>query len=189
MPTLYIFDVDGTIADRDESTPYPNVQKWFDKDRDNGSRYAFATNQGGVGLRLWMERDGFGEPEKYPTVADVRARLSALSGALTGDAEFGIFQAASFNYQAKSGSWAIEDASNHPQEFSKDWRKPAGGMIDYIVEVCGGKLYDEIIFVGDSADDQIAASKSKYDVLFIWANHFFDPYIADIDLDDPIFQQ
>lgn len=66
---LYIFDLDGTLAALDSTNLLPGVAEWFDA--SPGVPCAIATNQGGVGLRYWMETKDFGEPGKYPTQAQV----------------------------------------------------------------------------------------------------------------------
>jgi hydroxymethylpyrimidine pyrophosphatase-like HAD family hydrolase len=60
MTTLYIFDVDGTIADRDSVGIYLHFIAWLKEQRARDVVVALATNQGGAGLRYWMESAGFG---------------------------------------------------------------------------------------------------------------------------------
>lgn len=74
---LIIFDVDGTLAERVGDALLPGVFAWF---AAHGQEYkiALATNQGGVGLRYWMETDGFGEPGKYPDEQSIWAQLGKI---------------------------------------------------------------------------------------------------------------
>ena len=98
---LYIFDVDGTIAERDATELLPGVAEWF---ANNQTAVAFATNQGGVGLRYWMETAGFGEPSKYPTAKAVQERLESIAKYL-GVKWANIYY--SFAYQSKSSdNWS-----------------------------------------------------------------------------------
>ena len=45
-------------------------------------RIAICTNQGGAGLRRWMETSGFGNPQQYQTEAQVEHGLTATAAAL-----------------------------------------------------------------------------------------------------------
>ena len=81
---LYIFDIDGTLTEKFGDTLKPEVAEWFRGMRGSDIKVALATNQGGVGLRYWMEQGGFGEPESYPTETKVYERLARISYAIYG---------------------------------------------------------------------------------------------------------
>ena len=136
---LIIFDMDGTLADRDTGELLPGVRTWFQHTRPSlRAKVCIASNQGGVGLRYWMERDGFGEPRKYPTAEIVDTRLREIMLACEYDNpkkqynKDGTFRRCkfdgsgiddallSFAYQSKtSGKWGpepdiIDIKTNHP---------------------------------------------------------------------------
>lgn len=166
---LYIFDVDGTLADRDTNELLPGVAEWF---VDNERPCAFATNQGGVGLRYWMETGNFGSPDEMglPTEDDVWDRLHELNRVLgNGD----ILALASFVYQSKTTlKWSpVPERYDDflPLTWRKDWRKPCGGMIAYAKEYF--HISQSVVMVGDSPEDEQAAKDAGVD--FLHADVFF----------------
>lgn len=185
---LIIFDMDGTLADRDTGELLPGVADWF---VEHGSRrkyeFGIATNQGGVGLRYWMERDGFGSPEDYPTEDDVWRHINDVIGRLhrvvfpkpSFDLQiFAMHPVACFAYQTRKGAWSPtpEDKKDYVGSFwkscwRKDWRKPAPGMLIEVMENYG-RTPDETLMVGDSEDDKSAAEAAGCD--FMWAWEFFE---------------
>lgn len=150
---LIIFDMDGTLADRDTGELLPGVADWFERFKDF-TRYAIATNQGGVGLRYWMEKDGFGEPDKYPTEAQIEQRITEVCNRLGG--QFDAYMC--FAYQSKkSGQWGpIPENPFYPLAWQQDWRKPAPGMLLHAMHVAGARP-EQTIMVGDSEEDERAA--------------------------------
>src|SRR5687768_16117153 len=104
---LIIFDMDGTLADRDTGELLKGVSDWFGvyKYVTGGVKVAIATNQGGVGLRHWMETGNFGKPEKYPTEDDIWQRIKQVFNQL------GLRQTQSlvyvcFAYKSQKGEWS-----------------------------------------------------------------------------------
>ena len=77
---LLLFDVDGTLVD-DNKNIILGVKKAFHylSLLDNPPHIAFVSNQGGVGMRFWMMRDGFGDPSQYPTSQDMENRHNKLA--------------------------------------------------------------------------------------------------------------
>lgn len=162
---LHIFDIDGTIADRDSDALLPGVAEWF-VNRPQNVHIAFATNQGGVGLRYWMTIDGFGEPEKYPTAIDVAIRIDGILNKLS-LGEFAVY--VSYAYQSKSsGKWSPSPYDTN--EWRYDWRKPAPGMPLEAMKTVGVSPSDTIM-IGDSDEDKQAASAAGTD--FMLAKDFF----------------
>ena len=152
---IYIFDVDNTLADRDSDQLYDHVAKWFAQHKPQ--RVALATNQGGVGLRAWMERDGFGDPEKLPTEQHVIHRLSHLGqqiATLTGGDILICYACA---YQSKtSGEWSPQREGS---QWLKSWRKPGTGMLNEAMQYYKAERH-EYVFVGDNLHnnyDELAA--------------------------------
>jgi len=159
---LHIFDVDGTIAERDTTDLLPGVAEWF---AANQTAVALATNQGGVGLRHWMIEGNFGDPSKYPDEIDVKVRMRKLRKKL-GIRSSNVF--ISFAYQSKtSGKWnPVVQAAD--EEWSQEWRKPSPGMLIAAMRRNGAK---SAVMVGDSDEDRAAARAAGID--FIHANEFF----------------
>ena len=152
---LYIFDIDGTITEDYKSTLLPDAEKWFA--RNQPTAVALATNQGGAGLRRWMETAGFGNPENYPTEMEVRERVAATAGAikrLTGNE---VATYISFLYFSQKGNWQpIPDGEQDNQEWSMAWRKPNPGMLLQAAADAGLRPM-KCVFVGDTETDMQAA--------------------------------
>ena len=164
--TFYVFDIDGTLCDWKTHEALPNVRDWFSSDKECAG-IAFATNQGGVGLRLMMESEGWGEPEKYPTAQDSQAAISEKLINATGSADWSIYKC--YAYKTKNGNWSpVPEGSG--KEFSPEWRKPNPGMLLHIVEDFNLDK-SQVVFVGDWESDQNAAEAAG--VSFEWANDFF----------------
>lgn len=169
---LIIFDMDGTLADRDTGELLPSVADWFNvyKHVTGGVKLAICTNQGGVGLRHWMTSEGFGEPEKYPTEDDVWYRINHVISQL-GISQIEIPAYVCFAYKSKKGIWSpIPSTEKREYKWSQNWRKPAPGMLLYAIKEAD-VLASETLMVGDSPDDARAAMSAPCD--FQWAWDFF----------------
>lgn len=101
--TRYLFDLDGTLVPFDGRTLYPDAAQWFADHPD--ATWMICTNQGGIGLRLWMEAGGFGDPGKYPTFEDFHERIEALFPQMNGFA-LGTRVVMCARYQSKKGEWS-----------------------------------------------------------------------------------
>lgn len=179
---LIIFDIDGTLVkDFDSVDPLPGRVEFFSQPRL--SQIAFATNQGGVGLRYWMQQGGWGEPEKYPTEAQARQRLEFIKASL------GIFPETyvCFCFQAKNGNWGPTpyDATSSkgvdaapPPEWRPENRKPAPGMLIQAMEAAG-VAPSATLMVGDRDEDEAAARAAG--CAFEWAEVFFGPESATLE--------
>lgn len=165
---LIIFDVDGTLAELYSTRLLPGVMDWFNN-KPEEVEIAIATNQGGVGLRYWMESEKFGKPGKYPTQTAVTDRLAQVAEKL-GLAWEDVYVAYAYRDKRR------DEFGPTPPEFSNtpywrhDWRKPQAGMLrqamaDYGVEP------EETLMVGDREDDRAAAEAAGCD--FMWAAAFF----------------
>lgn len=162
-----IFDVDGTLAEWQTGELLPGVKAWFEQ-HAAAHKIALVSNQGGVGLRYWMEEGEFGEPDKYPTEEDARADLEAVNEALPGG-PYPLFVC--FAYQAKkSGNWGPVPDEDDP-EWDHARRKPAPGMVYDAIRVCGSTR-QKTLLVGDRDEDRAAALNAGVD--FQHAAEFFN---------------
>ena len=160
MPKLIIFDCDGTLTPDNKGT-------WFDANvagklatlRGQDIRLALASNQGGVGLRHWMEAAGFGKPDDYPTAAQVFSRLAEVANNVTALTLLSVTIYTCFAYQSKtSGKWTpTPEGSEDDPHWSPLWRKPAPGMLLQAMADAGVGPTDTL-FVGDSDEDRQAAA-------------------------------
>lgn len=123
---LILFDLDDTLSPFNSDDLFPDAAQWF---RDNPMQaWAIVSNQGGIGLRYWMETEGFGNPADYPTLDDFYYRIERLFPQIPAD-EYDDCVYICARYQSqKSGKW-----SPRPQRggfmsiWRQDWRKPAPG--------------------------------------------------------------
>lgn len=166
---LIIFDIDGTIADRDTHELLPGVSEWF-RLNHHSAKYALCTNQGGVGLRYWMEHDGFGEPAKYPDEATARAHVQKVRDQLPLTDDIGVYIC--FAYQSqKTGMWSPTPAGHeHDPEWMQSYRKPAPGMLIAAMRDAGATPL-ETLFVGNDIEDVMAAKAARCS--FVYAKQFF----------------
>lgn len=171
-PELYIFDMDGTLVRFLTDELLEGVADWFQANPD--TRWVIATNQGGVGLRYWMETAGFGEPEKYPTeeqvfdhIVNVVERIQSETGGASPERVY-----YSLAYQSqKSGKWSpLPPERAGAWEWRRSWRKPSPGMIlkaldDFNVAP------ENALMIGDRDEDRKAADAAG--VPFAPADKFF----------------
>lgn len=177
---LLILDVDGTIT-AFESNELWEMPKDFFREiwrMTHKPFIALASNQGGVGLRYWMEKEGFGDPSKYPTEDMVHQRMYLVSESvrrLSGVDEVAVYTA--FMYQAKStGNWSPMRANS--VEWQKSSRKPAPGMLLRIMNHYD-MLGEQTLMVGDREEDEGAAQRAgchfMYTSDFFYSDGAFDP--------------
>lgn len=171
---LILFDIDGTLRDWETGGILPGVEAFINE--HGGDHYfAFVTNQGGVGLRYWMERDGFGEPERYPTeelaLNEIYEFLALLPPMGKGETEPTLYIC--YAYQSKkSGKWSpVPDGKMLDPEWSSDYRKPNPGML--LKAMADLNLEPgQCLMVGDKDEDYGAAEAAG--CAFEWADQFFD---------------
>jgi HAD superfamily hydrolase (TIGR01662 family) len=168
---LYVFDLDGTLAETWETELLPGVVERVDE-LGNDVDFAVATNQAGV---AWNALEG----EPYPRPAEIGNRLVAVAERLPvlkealwlvsiGDegvdlpAERWRALAAGVT-QASTPLWVR--TSSDPA-----WRKPRPGML---VEACRTfeVAPEEAVFVGDREGDAQAAAAAG--MKFVYAERFF----------------
>lgn len=178
--SLICFDIDGTLADRDRAELYPDVAPRL-SDIPNNPFIVLVSNQGGVGLRSWMETMSFGEPEKYPNRQSVRARIYRLAIEL--GSVFGAYISLAYESKSSDQWWPkIDDEKLQPpyesdpsgwckESWLYGWRKPNPGMIHQAIEDFGIKDKSKVLMVGDRDEDREAARLAGVD--FAWAKDFF----------------
>lgn len=169
-PSLHVFDLDGTLAEKWGTTLLPGVTERISALE---GPIAVATNQAGV---AWSAVEG----EPYPRPAEIGWRLLSVAGALP---------------RLKEALWLVaigdEDVSLPPERWrglaagvtqaasplwvrtSSDlgWRKPRPGML---LEACHafGVAPENALFVGDREGDAGAAEAAG--MPFVYADPFFD---------------
>lgn len=180
---LLVFDVDGTIANRDEDRLMPEARDFFKLLYQWSAvatvpKLALATNQGGVGLRFWMLDGGWGNPDELPTLKTVEERLRAVRQQIP----LPTYLYTSYAYQSKNNkTWSpvpIEFAGR--PEWSRAWRKPNPGMIQQAMLDYGIDNPQKILFVGDRPEDEGAAISAGVD--FCWVKQFWMQMPDFIDL-------
>lgn len=180
MAKFYIFDIDGTLCERDDTALMPGRAERLRSIVESGGRIALATNQGGVGLRHWMESGGFGEPENYPTANQVEGRVKRIFDVILDEVGQAVSYAIAYRYVAKSGNVSpFPDGESlyipHPQGYihyswREDWRKPNGGMLTWLMDRDGYSKADTVM-IGDRDEDRGAALSAGVD--FVHADDFF----------------
>lgn len=169
MTTTYIFDVDLTLANHRETALRPTAAYWLQQNKPQ--RVALATNQGGVGLRRWMEDSGFGEPSKYPTETAVRERIAAIADNIRAITGGDVTTYIAFSYLSQKGNWSpIPQGEEANPEWSHEWRKPNPGMLLQAASDFGVNP-SNCTFVGNSAEDEQAAAAAG--MLFIDERQMF----------------
>lgn len=168
---LLLFDVDGTIAARDEATLLPAAAEFFRilaQQRASGleiPQVALVTNQGGPAVRHWMEDGGFGEPAKYPTLEQVKTRLDGLVAQIPLDVRL----YAAYAYQSSKGNWApVPMRHAGDPAWSRSWRKPNPGMIYQALDdshVDGRAA----MMIGDADTDEQAAVAAGIQFMYVSA--------------------
>lgn len=171
---LTIFDVDGTIANRDEDRLLPEARDFFKLLYQWSAvatlpKLALATNQGGVGLRWWMIDSGWGNPDELPTLKSVEERLRAIQQQIP----LPTMLYTAYAYQSqKTREWSpVPMEYVGRPEWSRAWRKPNPGMIQQAMVDYGVADPRRVLFVGDQPEDEGAAVGAG--VAFCWVKLFW----------------
>lgn len=159
MIKLIIFDIDGTLLKTAALDVLPGVQDFFtliwNSPCQPQVKIAIASNQGGVGLRMWMEQDHFGNPRGYPTAAQVEERLQALLTLIGAAPDLPVY--VSYRYKNPEGVWSPVDIEKRGDpRWQAAWRKPAPGMLLQAMQDAGVNA-QQSIYVGDRPEDEGAA--------------------------------
>lgn len=174
MIKLIIFDVDGTLVQSHRLVFLPHVKDFFYLVLSGGCsdrpKLAIATNQGGVGMRYWSEKQRFWLRGGYPSQADVETRLHHLLVTLDAGTQIPVY--VSFRYKDKKEQWSpIPPGEENNPRWRQDWRKPGPGMLLQAMADAGVPP-EETIYIGDRAEDQAAAKAAG--CAFQWAKDFFN---------------
>ena len=154
---LVIYDLTGTLVQGFKDTDLlPGRKEKIHKMLDAGKFVAIATNEGGVGTRLYAEEYGWKNPERYPTIEEAMDRyytvlknLDVQRQIITG--QFLLFY--SFAWQDRAGKWiSPPKAQEQLPCWRQDWRKPAPGMIHAAMQRTGC-LPSETLMVGDAGPE------------------------------------
>jgi len=162
--SLLIFDLDDTLCRRYKTDFLSGRQAFFEQ-LPEGVNLAIATNQGGVGLRRWLELGGFGEPERYPTQAEVEERLTQVAAKIESWAGRQVAVYVCYRHQAQSGNWstlppeALDEQKRTRPEWTKAWRKPEPGMVLQALDDAEVPPED-VLFVGDNEDSDKGAAEA-----------------------------
>lgn len=164
---LYIFDIDGTLCNLDETELLPGRKEHLDQLISKGVKLAIATNQGGVGYRAYRKNKQ--KPfDEYPTEAKVLERIDGILENIGQPVPFKI----AFQYFMKwDKSWSPIPRGREDDPFwSTDYRKPNPGMLlDHMLEQRANA--GETIYIGDRPEDEAAAQTAGCQ--FMWAWEFF----------------
>ena len=167
---LTIFDIDGTLCNRDETELLPRRKEMLDELNLDGRQIAIATNQGGVGYRLFRQSRNK-TFEVYPTEQDVLERMAAIIENIGRPVPLNI----AFSYYVEwAKSWSpIPEGREAEPYWRTDFRKPGGGMLlDHMHAL--NVPPSQTIYVGDRPEDEGAAQAAGCDFAWAW-DYFGDP--------------
>lgn len=177
----YIFDLDGTLTPKfdvfllpDRAKRLEALQKESLRLQGTTPRFSMATNQGGVGLRHWMETAGFGDPKSMPTRENVEERLQIVSEVLWRELNMAYLELVCYYYQNAEGTPAPIPDYARDAKFTRFWskndRKPRPGML-WTAMLHHGVGERDTIYIGDREEDRFAAQNAGVD--FMYAEKFF----------------
>ncbi|MEM8857576.1 MAG: HAD-IIIA family hydrolase [Chloroflexota bacterium] len=167
---LVIFDIDGTLCLLDETDLLPNRKEILDELASNQVHLAIATNQGGVGYRLYRQTKNKSTDE-FPTESDVLDRIEKIKENI----DWPIRVNVAFSYYLKwERAWSpVPDGRDHEPFWHPDFRKPSGGMLlDHIKFF--GVAADATLYIGDRPEDEAAARAAGCHFEWAW-KYFGDP--------------
>lgn len=179
---LYLFDIDGTLIDRDTGKYLPGVKEWFDA-KPTDTAVALITNQGGPACR----EAGWGDRypsldyvlEKYGRIADELNAMLYMSLAycprdwrddmreVIKEHDGSIFPSDIHGRIARrwiSGEWMYpKQLPRHDIRLRHTWRKPNNGMIvqairDFGLDEDVMSSTGKVVMVGDRFTDWLAAA-------------------------------
>lgn len=151
---LIMFDLDGTLVEDYNSDIIPSDRLDIIKEVSKITSIAICTNQGGVGLRRWMEMWNFGEPKKYPTELTVRNRISRITYQMGRDVAVYVC----FRYQTRKGKISpLPPEGQGKFEWDIYNRKPSPGMLEKAMKDAKAKPNRSLFIGNDISTDGLAA--------------------------------
>jgi HAD superfamily hydrolase (TIGR01662 family) len=175
MIRLIVFDLDGTLVESHTVNLLPHVQEFFQRiyqqkcSEDIRLKFAIATNQGGVGMRYWIQQGHPGDPEQYPREVEITQRLERLASELGWGTDTAFYVCYRYKDKTGKGTPVPPDRIDDPR-WSMAWRKPGPGMLIQAMKDAGVSP-QETLFVGNSNADRGAAAAAACG--FAWASDFF----------------
>ncbi len=163
---LLLFDVDGTLVDRDSIELIPGRQEYIES-LDKGINIALISNQGGPACH----DAGWPWSDKYPTLQKAEERMEAIRLLISKVADRPVKMYMSLIFITKQDAVFLPDRIDPSDPRANPWwRKPSPGMltqaiIDFQVEPANA------IMVGDRDEDKQAALRANCS--FVWAKNFF----------------
>jgi D-glycero-D-manno-heptose 1,7-bisphosphate phosphatase len=171
MKKLAIFDKDGTLVspkresafvqDPEDQILLPGVSQGLSAMASEGWVFAIASNQGGVAAGYKTLTSMTDEMFEAMEMTGINVAMAAHS-----------YDPQSAIYLAKHNQ-EKQWLPVAPVDYSRPFRKPNSGMIDFLIESYGGDL--EVLFVGDRPKDQQAAQNAG--VSFQWADDWRKQYV------------
>lgn len=174
---FFIFDQDGTIANRNSTVIFQSMVEFFRQIKGDGRiELAICSNKGGVGMGQWAaafddeDRPAWLTPERmasYPTRQQAMAEMHTIAieiQRLSGKMPALYY---SFQFQFQDGTWTQPDGE---KEWAWNWHKPSPGMLKQALDdVALPPGY--ALMVGDRDEDRLAARDAGVD--FMWAEEFW----------------
>jgi histidinol phosphatase-like enzyme len=173
---LICLDVDDTIVEKWTTKLLPGVKEWLINCAEDVA-IALISNQGGVGLRYWLEKSGKKVPDYLPTRLEVEERMIKIAMDMMSWKNVEMAIHFSMSFQDEKGVWGpipnrllhkIDHICPIYTSWNPAWRKPLPGMIEH-----ARSLYPEadVIMVGDREEDYLSAANAL--VPFFWGDEFF----------------
>ena len=173
----FIFDLDDTLVQRDTIIPLPNRLEVLETISNNNNRIYIATNQSGPAWRIYSENLRKKDYKKYPIFEFSMLRLGYLTKLFNVN-----YCLAALIPGNEFVAKAIRNELQCPEEirsllngkillsYRLDWRKPKGGMLDFIMDE-NNLNREDCLFVGDLPSDEQAAKNAG--IAFQHAKEFF----------------
>lgn len=162
--TMVVFDMDGTLADRDTAELLEGRQEWFQKN-EGRFKYALATNQGGVAIAHLKESRGESRG-KFPNQKDVENHVGKVQSAL--GTNMPTYKSYAFK-DRDSGEWIVPEGEENNPSWNESYRKPKGGMIE--AAVADQNHTGPVVYIGDRSEDVSASLNAN--ASFASADEFF----------------
>ncbi len=173
----FIFDLDDTLVKRDTVIPLPWRIEALETISKNKNSIYIATNHSGPAWRKVLFEDGKDTYKKYPTLGTMVHKFEYISNLFPIDGVYAAMIPGDDVIAERVRDELINPdliTDLYPADifmsFRLDWRKPGGGMLEYI---CSSNEIEksECLFVGDLPTDEQAAKNAG--IAFQYANEFF----------------